>query len=116
MAPVASAMIPARKPPAITSMTSSTGEDSRRFCSRRDITTLAAFSSSAVRALRPHAPLIRRWRTRLCHQVHVEDFKPEAYDPLDQPGEGSQVGQLGAQGGRLRARDDLAVVELRAQR
>jgi hypothetical protein len=48
--------------------------------------------------------------------VHVDDFKPEADDPLYKPGEGSLVGQLGAECGRLRACGDLAVVELRAQR
>jgi hypothetical protein len=48
--------------------------------------------------------------------VHVEDLKTEADDPLDQPGQGRLIGQLGAECGRLRARDDLAVVELRTQR
>jgi hypothetical protein len=48
--------------------------------------------------------------------VHVDDFKPKADDPLNKPGEGSLIGQLGAEGGRLRACPDLAVVELRAQR
>ena len=52
----------------------------------------------------------------LRHQVHLDDFKPEADDPFYQPGEGSLVGQLGAKGGRRRACHDLAVVELRAQR
>ena len=54
-----------------------------------------------------------RW---LCHQVHIDYFKTEADDPLYKPGEGSLVGQLGAEGGRIRACGDLAVVELRAQR
>jgi hypothetical protein len=58
----------------------------------------------------------RSWRGWLCHPVHVDDFKPEADDPLYKPGEGSLIGQLGAEGGRLRARGDLAVVELCAQR
>jgi hypothetical protein len=48
--------------------------------------------------------------------VQVDDDKPEAGDPLYEPGEGSLVGQLGAEGGRVRACGDLAVVELRAQR
>jgi hypothetical protein len=52
----------------------------------------------------------------LCHQVHIDYFKTEADDPLYKPGEGSLVGQLGAEGGRIRACGDLAVVELRAQR
>jgi hypothetical protein len=46
--------------------------------------------------------------------VHVNDFKPKADDPLNKPGESSLVGQLGVERGRLRAGDDLAVVELRA--
>jgi hypothetical protein len=46
--------------------------------------------------------------------VHIDDFKTEADDPLYKPGEGSLVGQLGAEGGRIRACADLAVVELRA--
>ena len=61
----------------------------------------------------PRDPSRRGW---LCHQVHVDDFKPEADDPLYKPGEGSLVGQLGAKGGRLRVYGHLAVVELRAQR
>jgi hypothetical protein len=48
--------------------------------------------------------------------VHIDYFKTEADDPLYKPGEGSLVGQLGAEGGRIRACGDLAVVELRAQR
>jgi hypothetical protein len=58
----------------------------------------------------------RSWRRWLCHQVHIDDFKAEADDSLYKPGEGSLVGQLGAECGRLRACGDLAVVELRAQR
>ena len=50
------------------------------------------------------------------HEVHVDNLKPKADDPLDKPGEGSLVGQLGAQGGGVRACGDLAVVELCAQR
>jgi hypothetical protein len=48
--------------------------------------------------------------------VHIDYFKTKADDPLYKPGEGSLVGQLGAEGGRIRACADLAVVELRAQR
>jgi hypothetical protein len=58
----------------------------------------------------------RSWRRWLCHQVHIDYFKTEADDPLYKPGKGSLVGQLGAEGGRIRACGDLAVVELRAQR
>jgi hypothetical protein len=35
--------------------------------------------------------------------VHIDYFKTEADDPLYKPGEGSLVGQLGAEGGRIRA-------------
>jgi hypothetical protein len=55
----------------------------------------------------------RDWR---CHAHYVDDFKPEAGDPLHKPAEGSLVGQFGAKGGPVRAGSDLAVVELRAQR
>lgn len=48
--------------------------------------------------------------------MHIEDNKPEADDPLYKPGEGSLVGQFGADGGRIRACGDVAVVELCAQR
>jgi hypothetical protein len=48
--------------------------------------------------------------------MHVDHDKPQADDPLYEPGEGSLVGQLGAEGGRVRARGDLAVVQLCAQR
>ena len=58
----------------------------------------------------------RSWRGWLCHQVHVDDLKPKADDPLYKPGECGLVGQLGAEGGHLRACGDLAVVKLRAQR
>ena len=46
----------------------------------------------------------------------MADFKPKARDPLHEPGEGSLVGQFGAEGGCVRARGDFAVVELCAQR
>ena len=55
---------------------------------------------------------VGQWHGWLCHQVHSDDFKTEADDPLYKSGEGSLVGQLGAEGGRLRACGDLAVVEL----
>jgi len=41
----------------------------------------------------------------------VYQFKPEAGDPLQEPGKGCLIGQLGAKGGRARADGDLAVVE-----
>jgi hypothetical protein len=48
------------------------------------------------------------------HSVHVDHFKPEDGDPLHEPGEGSLIGQLGVQGGRAWAGDDLAIIEFRA--
>jgi hypothetical protein len=48
--------------------------------------------------------------------VRVDDFKPKADDPLNKPGEGSLIGQVGAEGGRLRVCGDRAVVELCPQR
>jgi hypothetical protein len=50
------------------------------------------------------------------HAVHLDDFEPEAGDPLHKPGEGCRVWQLRAKGGGARADGDLAVVEFRAQR
>ena len=52
-----------------------------------------------------------RWR---CHAVKVDDFKPKAGDGFRR--RGSRVGQLGTEGGRIRACGDVAVVELCAQR
>lgn len=46
----------------------------------------------------------------------MDDFKAKAGDPLHEPGEGSLVGQLGAEGGCVGACGDSAVVELCAQR
>jgi hypothetical protein len=51
---------------------------------------------------------------RLGQEVHVGQFKPEASDPLQEPGEGCLIGQFGAKGGRARAYGDLTVVEFRA--
>jgi hypothetical protein len=48
--------------------------------------------------------------------MHIDHDKSQSDDSLYQPGEGSLVRQLGAEDGRVRARGDLAVVELRAQR
>jgi hypothetical protein len=58
----------------------------------------------------------RSWRGWLYHQMHVDDLKPKADDPLYKPGECGLVGQLSAEGGHLRACGDLAVVKLCAQR
>jgi len=48
--------------------------------------------------------------------MYIDHDKPQADDPLYQPGEGSLVRQLGAEDGRVRACGHLAVVELCAQR
>jgi hypothetical protein len=53
------------------------------------------------------------WRR---HEAHVDHFKPEADDPLHEPGKGCLIWQLGAKGCGARADGDLAVVEFRAQR
>jgi hypothetical protein len=45
----------------------------------------------------------------------VGDLEAKTGDPLHKPGKGSRVGQLDAEGSRVRARGDRAVVELRAQ-
>jgi hypothetical protein len=45
----------------------------------------------------------------------MDQFEPQAGDPLHEPGEGCLIGQLGAQGGDAQAYIDLAVVEFRAQ-
>jgi hypothetical protein len=50
-----------------------------------------------------------------CHEVQVDHFKPEAIDPLHEPGEGRLVWQFGAKGCRARTYSDLAVVEFCAQ-
>jgi hypothetical protein len=52
--------------------------------------------------------LSRDWR---CYSHYVNDFEPEAGDPLHKPAKGSLVGQFGAEGGPVRACSDLAVVE-----
>jgi hypothetical protein len=46
----------------------------------------------------------------------VDNFKPKVGHPLHKPREGSVVGYLGAEGSRIRAQADFAVVELRAER
>ena len=38
----------------------------------------------------------RSWGGWRCHEVHMDDDEPETDDPLDETGEGSLVGQVGA--------------------
>jgi hypothetical protein len=52
------------------------------------------------------------WR---CHEVHVDDFEPEAGDPLNEPGQGRLIGQFGAEGCHSAAYGDIAIVEFRTQ-
>ena len=56
------------------------------------------------------------WRWCGLNEKHVRNFKPQADDALDEPGQRCLIGQLAAQGGRVRAHGDLAVVEFRAGR
>ncbi len=56
---------------------------------------------------------LRGWRR---HDVHIDHFKPEAGDPLQQPREGSPIGQLGAENRCTATYSDFAVIEFRAQR
>ena len=55
--------------------------------------------------------LLPGWRR---HKTHVDDLKPEAGDPLHQPGEGSLIWEIGAKGGCAWTYRDLAVVKFRA--
>ena len=48
------------------------------------------------------------------HEVQVDDCKPETGYPLNEPGQGGLIGQLGAKGRRVRTDGDRAVVELRS--
>jgi hypothetical protein len=48
------------------------------------------------------------------HEVEVQYVKPETCDPLHETAQGDLIGQIGAQGRRVRADGDLAVVEFRA--
>jgi hypothetical protein len=48
--------------------------------------------------------------------VHIDQLEAEAGDPLHEPVKGFLIGYLGAQGCRIRAYRDLAVIEFRAQR
>ena len=48
--------------------------------------------------------------------MQVHDLEAEAGDPQHQPAQGRLIGQLGAQGCRVRADGDRAVVEFRAHR
>lgn len=47
--------------------------------------------------------------------MHVDHFKPEAGDPLHEPGESSLVGQLCVKACGARVYGDLAVIELCAK-
>jgi hypothetical protein len=47
--------------------------------------------------------------------VDVQYVKPETCDPLHETAQGDLIGQIGAQGRRVRADGDLTVVEFRAQ-
>lgn len=49
------------------------------------------------------------------HEVEVQYVKPETSDPLHETAQGDLIGQIGAQGRRVRADGDLTVVEFRAQ-
>jgi hypothetical protein len=49
------------------------------------------------------------------HEVHIDHFKAEAGDPLQQPGEGSPIRQLGAENRGTALPSDFAVIEFRAQ-
>jgi hypothetical protein len=48
--------------------------------------------------------------------VHIDHFKPEAGDPLQQPGEGFLIGQLGAESCYTATYGDFTVVEFLTQR
>jgi hypothetical protein len=48
--------------------------------------------------------------------MHLSNFEVEADDPLDEPGQRTLIWQVGAKGRGARARDDFAVVKLRAHR
>jgi len=48
--------------------------------------------------------------------VYIDHFKPEARDPLQQPGEGSLIGQLGAESCYTPTCGDFTVVEFLTQR
>jgi hypothetical protein len=43
--------------------------------------------------------------------VHIDHFKPEAGDPLQQPGEGFLIGQLGAESCYTATYGDFTVIE-----
>jgi hypothetical protein len=56
------------------------------------------------------------WRWWWRYAVYVDHLEAEAGDPLHEPGQGTLIGYLGVQGGRIGAYGDLAVIEFRAQR
>lgn len=47
--------------------------------------------------------------------MHIDHFKPETGDPLQQPSEGSLIGQVGAENRGTTTYNDFTVVEFRAQ-
>ena len=47
--------------------------------------------------------------------MQIDDFEPEAGNPLHQPGQSPLIWQLGTEGCRAWADADLAVVEYRVQ-
>ena len=51
-----------------------------------------------------------------CHEQYADNFKPKADNPLHKPAQGGLIGQFGAEDGRVRARADLAFVELCTER
>jgi hypothetical protein len=53
---------------------------------------------------------------RRCHELYADNFQPKADNPLHKPAQGGLVGQFGAEDGRVRARADLAFVELCTER
>ena len=53
---------------------------------------------------------------RRCHELYTNNFESKADNPLHKPAQGGLIGQFGAEDGRVRARADLAFVELRTER
>ncbi len=48
--------------------------------------------------------------------MHLSNFEVEADDPLDEPGQRTLIGQVGAKGRCTRSQDDFAVVKFCAHR
>ena len=49
------------------------------------------------------------------HEMHIDNLKPEAGDPLQQPGEGPPIRQLGAEHRGTATHSDFTVIEFRTQ-